>query len=393
MNCVISWIFRIIFVRPFEPNGTLKIFEDPLNTRIFFMENTINEELKKTLDESIFALTEGAIVEGQVIEIKKAAVYIDLGLFGTGIIYGREYINARDIIKNIKVGDVIKAKVVEVQNAEGYTEISLKEARQALVWKDAEETMKAGTVLELPIKEANKGGLIIEWRGIAGFLPASQLKPEHYPRVEGSDKDKILGELRKFVGEKMSVIIIGINAQEDKLVFSEKATNQEERKETVNKYALGDDLDCTVAGVVDFGIFLKIEEGLEGLVHISEIDWGLIEDPRKLFKVGDKVKARIIEIKDGKISLSLKAFKENPWTEFDGKLKKGDIISGVVIKFNKHGALVSIKDGVAGLVHNSSFGTEEKLRETLELGKAYNFQINVFEPKEQKMTLAYVENK
>jgi small subunit ribosomal protein S1 len=357
------------------------------------MDTTISEELRKTLDESAFAIHEGSLIEGQVIELRKAAVYIDLGLFGTGIIYGKEYINARDIIKNIKVGDVIKAKVVEVQNAEGYTEISLKEARQALVWKDAEESMKAGTVLDLPVKEANKGGLIIEWRGIQGFLPASQLKPEHYPRVEGSDKDKILGELRKFVGEKMSVIIIGINPQEDKLVFSEKATNQEERKETVSKYALGDDLECTVAGVVDFGIFLKIEEGLEGLVHISEIDWGLIEDPRKLFKVGDKVKARIIEIKDGKISLSLKAFKENPWTEFEGKLKKGDIVSGVVIKFNKHGALVSIKDGVAGLVHNSSFGTEEKLRESLELGKAYNFQINVFEPKEQKMTLAYVENK
>lgn len=357
------------------------------------MENTINEEVKKTLEESVFALHAGAIVEGQVIEIKKAAVYIDLGLFGTGIIFGKEYINARDIVKNIKVGDSIKAKVVEVQNAEGYTEISLKEARQALVWKDAEDLMKSGTVLELPVKEANKGGLIIEWRGVAGFLPASQLKPEHYPRVEDSDKDKILNELRKFVGEKMSVIVIGINAQEDKLVFSEKATNQEERKETVSRYNVGDDLECTVAGVVDFGIFLKIEEGLEGLVHISEIDWGLIEDPRKLFNVGDKVKARIIEIKDGKISLSLKAFKENPWTEFEGKLKKGDIVSGVVIKFNKHGALVSIKDGVAGLVHNSSFGSEEKLRESLELGKAYNFQINVFEPKEQKMTLAYVENK
>lgn len=357
------------------------------------MKTEINEEVVKALEESNFNLHVGSIVEGEVIEMKKAAVYIDLGLFGTGIIYGKEYINARDIIKNIRVGDSIKAKISEVQNSDGYTEISLKEARQALVWKEAEEIMKSGEVLELPVKEANKGGLIIEWRGVAGFLPASQLKPEHYPRVEDSDKDKILGELRKFVGEKMSVIIIGINPQEDKLVFSEKATNQEERKETISKYNLGDDLECEVAGVVDFGIFLKIEEGLEGLVHISEIDWGLIEDPRQLFKVGDKVKARIIEIKDGKISLSLKVFKENPWTEFEGKLKKGDIVSGVVIKFNKHGALVSIKDGVAGLVHNSSFGTEEKLRQTLELGKAYNFQINVFEPKDQKMTLAYIENK
>ncbi len=349
------------------------------------------QEIKKILEESNFTLHEGAIVEGQVLDIKKASVYIDLGFLGTGIIFGREYINARDIIKNIRIGDTVKAKVVEVQNAEGYSELSLKEARQALVWKEAEEFMKRGEVLELPIKEANKGGLIIEWKGISGFLPASQLKPEHYPRVEGSDKDKILRELKKLVGEKLPVTIIAISAQEDKLVFSEKAGNQEERKEVVGKYTVGDDLECEVAGVVDFGIFLKIEEGLEGLVHISEIDWGLIEDPRKLFKIGDKVKARIIEIKDGKISLSLKAFKENPWTEFEGKLKKGDIVSGVVIKFNKHGALVSIKEGVAGLVHNSSFGSEEKLREKLELGKNYNFQINIFEPKEQKMTLTHIE--
>lgn len=349
------------------------------------------EEIKKVLEESALALHEGTIVEGEVLEIKKAAVFIDLGLFGTGIIFGKEYINARDIIKNIRVGDAIKAKIVEVQNPEGYTELSLKEARQALVWKEAEEIMKKGEVLELPIKEANKGGLIIEWRGLSGFLPASQLKPEHYPRVEDSDKEKILRELKKLVGEKMSVTIISINPQEDKLVFSEKATNQEERKEVVEKYNVGDDLECEVAGVVDFGIFLKIEDGLEGLVHISEIDWGLIEDPRKLFKVGDKVKARIIEIKDGKISLSMKVYKEDPWNEFVGKLKKGDIVSGVVIKFNKHGALVSIKEGVAGLVHNSSFGSEEKLRATLELGKTYNFQINLFEPKEQKMTLTYVE--
>ena len=138
-------------------------------------------------------------------------------------------------------------------------------------------------------------------------------------------------------------------------------------------------------------MFLKLEEGLEGLVHISELDWGLVEDPRTMFKVGDKVKAKVIEIKDGKVSLSLKALKENPWKEFEGKLKKGDIVQGVVIKYNKHGALVSIKEGVAGLVHNSTFPSEAKLRETLELGKNYNFQITLFESKDQKMTLVYLE--
>ena len=331
-----------------------------------------------------------SLIEGKVILVEKSSVFVDLSPFGTGIIYGREFINAKDVINKLNVGDTIKAKIVEVENEEGYTELSLKEAKQALAWSEAEKAIKSKAVLTLEVKDANKGGLILEWQGIQGFLPASQLKADHYPRVLDSDKDKILKELKKLVGEKISVMIISTLPKEGKLIFSEKDNNPEEKKEILSKYAIGDTLDCTVAGIVDFGVFLKLEDGLEGLVHISELDWGLVEDPRALFKVGDKVKAKVIEIKDGKISLSLKALKENPWKEFEGKLKKGDIIKGVVIKYNKHGALVSIKEGVAGLVHNSTFPTEAKLRETLELGKNYNFQITLFEPKDQKMTLVHL---
>ncbi len=334
-----------------------------------------------------------ALVEGGVIAIAKSSVYIDLAPFGTGIIYGREFINAKDIIKKINLGDVVKAKIVDVENENGYVELSLKEAKQALIWSDAEKAIKGKEVLDILVKEANKGGLILEWQGIQGFLPASQLKPEHYPRVEDSDKDKILKELKKLVGKKLSVTMISALPKEGKLIFSEKENNPEERQEIIGKYTLGAEIECEVAGIVDFGVFLKIEEGLEGLVHISELDWGLVEDPRSMFKIGDKIKAKIIEIKDGKISLSIKALKENPWNEFEGKLQKGDIIKGVVIKFNKHGALVSIKEGVAGLVHNSNFGTEAKLREHLELGKTYNFQITLFEPKDQRMTLTFLEEK
>ncbi|MEI8337982.1 MAG: S1 RNA-binding domain-containing protein, partial [bacterium] len=134
---------------------------------------------------------------------------------------------------------------------------------------------------------------------------------------------------------------------------------------------------------------IKIEDGLEGLVHISELDWGLVEDPRTLFKVGDKVKAKVIEIKDGKISLSIKALKSNPWTEAAKKYKKDDIVQAVVIKFNRHGALASIEEGVAGLVHISEFGSEDKLRNNLELGKSYSFKIALFDPKDQKMALSF----
>lgn len=350
-----------------------------------------NLVLKSITDRSQNKPEVGALVEGAVISVKKSSVYVDLAPFGTGIIYGREFMNAKDIIKKINLGDNIKAKVVEAENDEGYIELSLKEAKQALAWSEAEKAIKNKTVLDIEVKEANKGGLILEWQGIQGFLPASQLKAEHYPRVMDSDKDKILKELKKLVGERISVMIISILPKEGKLIFSEKDNNPEEKKEILSKYEVGDELECEIAGIVDFGVFLKLEDNLEGLVHISELDWGLVEDPRSMFKVGEKVKAKVIEIKEGKVSLSIKALKENPWKEFEGKLKKGDIIKGVVIKYNKHGALVSIKEGVAGLVHNSTFGNESKLRESLELGKTYNFQITLFEPKEHKMTLVYLE--
>ncbi len=366
--------------------------------RIFLIKFMNDEEvikenpvLKSIVERSGVKPEVDALVEGPVILVEKSSVYVDLSPFGTGIIYGREFINAKDIIKQLSIGDVIKAKVVEKENEEGYTELSLKEAKQALTWSEAEKAIKAKTVMSLEIKDANKGGLILEWQGIQGFLPASQLKAEHYPRVLDSDKDKILKELKKLVGQHISVMIISTLPKEGKLIFSEKDNNPEEKKEILSKYTIGDDLECTVAGIVDFGVFLKLEDGLEGLVHISELDWGLVEDPRTMFKVGDKVKAKVIEIKGGKISLSIKALKENPWKEFEGKLKKGDIISGVVIKYNKHGALVSIKEGVAGLVHNSTFESESKLREKLQLGQNYNFQITLFEPKDQKMTLVHLE--
>ncbi|MDP3958290.1 MAG: S1 RNA-binding domain-containing protein [bacterium] len=356
-------------------------------------ENIVQSPMHELVEKSARPPEVEDLVEGPVITVEKAAVYVDLAPYGIGKIYGIEFMNARDIVKKINPGDVIKAKVVDKENEDGYIELSLKEARQALIWGEAEAAIRDKRVIEAPVKEANKGGLILDWQGIHGFLPASQLKPEHYPRVEDGDKDKILRELRKLVGERMSVTIISASPKEGKLIFSEKDLDQKDKQEIIEKYSLGDEIEGTVTGIVDFGIFLKVEEGLEGLVHISEIDWGLVEDPKTLFKMGDKVRAKVIEIKDGKISLSVKALKENPWKAAADKYKKDDVVDGVVIKFNKHGALVSIEEGVAGLVHVSEFGSEEKLRGTLELGRTYPFKITFFEPKDQRMTLSYAEKK
>lgn len=327
------------------------------------------------------------VLEGPIIALGRARVFIDLHPFGTGIIYGREYLSARETLKNVNIGDLITAKVVGNENEEGYIELSLREARQALIWGEAEAATQKKTVFELPITDANKGGLIINWNGIQGFLPASQLSPAHYPRVPDGDKDKIFLELKKMIGTKLEVMIITASPKEQKLIFSEKGAGTSERSSLVEKYQVGETHDGVVTGATEFGVFVKLEDGLEGLVHISEMDWALVENPKTRYKVGEPVKVKVIEIKDSKVSLSIKALIEDPWKAAAAKFKKDQQVEAVVIKYNKHGALASIEEGVAGLVHISEFASEEELRQKLELGKAYQFTITFFEPKERRMTL------
>lgn len=332
----------------------------------------------------------GDTVEGEIVAIDRGRVYIDLPPFGTGIIYGREFLSAADILRKSNIGDSISAKVVDASGLEGYIELSLKEARQAAIWSEAELAIASDRQFSLPVEDANKGGLIISWQGIQGFLPASQLSPDHYPRVQDGDKDEILTELKKLIGQPLSVRIITADPKEGKLIFTERGVAEEEAKaDAVDKYEVGDVVEGTITGTVEFGVFVEIEPGLEGLVHISEIDWALVEDPAALYSVGDKAKVKVIDVKEGKVSLSIKALKENPWTVASEKYAKDMEVSGVIIKYNKHGALASIEEGVSGLVHVSEFESMAELREKLELGKTYTFKITLFEPAEQRMTLSY----
>ncbi|MAJ97391.1 MAG: 30S ribosomal protein S1 [Parcubacteria group bacterium] len=362
------------------------------------LEESSNEQEPRSKKDSLMAalLTEvpaspevGDLVEGPVVDIDKGRIYIDLHPFGTGIIYGREYLSARDILKNVNPGDTVAAKVSGIENPDGYIEVSLREARQALVWGEAEAAMKNKTALELAIKDANKGGLIVEWQGIQGFLPASQLSVDNYPRVPDGDKDKIFAELKQLVDKKLVLHVITADAKEQKLIFTEKGIDAEEKAEMVDKYRVGDAHDGEITGATDFGVFVKLEDGLEGLVHISEMDWALVEDPKSRYKVGEKVRVQVIEVKDSKVSLSIKALTEDPWTAASKKFKKGDKVKAVVIKYNKHGALASIEEGVAGLVHVSEFGGSEQLRDELRLGSLYPFTITLFDPVEHKMTLSF----
>lgn len=367
------------------------------------IETKVNNILDLALENQKVLKVED-VIEGTVLAVEKSAVYVSVPPHGTGIIYGYEFVQAKDVIKKLNVGDTVTAKITELENEKGYIELSLKEAKAALVWADTETMMKEKVSISLPVKEANRGGLIIEWNGLQGFLPSSQLSKENYPKVEDGDKDLITKELKKLVGKKLDLQVIAANPREGKLIFSEKGASSGGKissgpivtgsaKAPSQKYNVGDVVEGTISGVVEFGLFVKIEGRVEGLVHISEISWSLIENPKAIYKAGEKIKAKIIEIKDGKISLSIKALVDNPWVTAAARYKKGNKVSGVVIKFSKHGALISVEEGVSGLLHVSEFGTEENMKKMLSLGKICHCFITVFDPAEEKMILTLKETK
>lgn len=336
----------------------------------------------------------GKIVEGKLINKARAAVFLDLGPLGTGIIYGREFLQARNDLRRYKIGDTIFSKVVETVNEDGYVELSLSQASSEMTWGKLKAAREKDEPLEVKITGANKGGLLSEIFGVPAFLPVSQLSPDHYPRVEKGDSAKILLELQKFVGQTLNVKIFDIDPREGKLIISEKAKENEKMKKVLDSFKVGDVVEGEITGVTDFGVFMKFlspgaEDNveLEGLIHISELDWQLIEDPADIVKVGEKVQAKIIEIRDGKISLSLKALKIDPWSDIEEQFKKGDVVSAKVTKINPFGAFVQLTPKIQGLCHISEFGTKQNMESSLEIGKTYQFQILSIEPKEHRMSL------
>lgn len=346
----------------------------------------------------------GELTEGPIIARKRSSVFVNLGPMGTGIIFGQEFYNASDILKRLTIGDKIACKIVSVDEEEGYIELSAKEAGEEILWDKLKGMKESQESLTVTISGANKGGLLANIEGIAAFLPASQLSMTHYPRVEGGDKEQILHELQKLVGKPMEVKVLDIDPRERKLILSEKSMGSAALKNLIAQFKLGDVVEGEISGVVDFGAFFRfgslpkvegIEEEnpqdippLEGLIHISELDWKLVERPSEIVAKGDKVKAKIIDIStEGRISLSLKALKDDPWKEIAEKFKKGDVIKGTAVKFNPYGAFVKISPYIQGLIHISEFGTQKNMQDTIELGKEYEFKILLIDPAEHRIAL------
>jgi small subunit ribosomal protein S1 len=342
-------------------------------------------------DEKAFSIPrEGELVTGTVISLSKNEIYIDLDGITTGIIRGKEIYDESDETAGLKVGDKATATVVGLDNENGYMELSLREAGHQKAWDKLEGLYKEGTIVDSKVIDANKGGLMVKIGNVVGFLPVSQLTIEHYPRIEGGDKSKILTHLKSFVNQLLKTKVIDLDEKEEKLIVSEKAAWNDKQKKVISKFKVGEQVEGKVTGVVDFGAFVEFGDGLEGLVHISELAWQRIDNPRDVIKVGDSVKAEIIDIENTKISLSIKKLQKDPWVEVAAKYTIGQKVKGKVLKVNPFGAFVELDNDIHGLVHISELSAKKVANpeDLVTVGKDYEFTILTIDPKHHRLGLS-----
>lgn len=347
-------------------------------------------EFSKLLEKDTFIPPKvGDIVEGVVLSASKSEVKLDIGGVLVGIVRGRELYREAPEYANLKAGDKIEATVIDLENENGEIELSFSYAGHQKAWANLTKAFENKEVISVKIKEANKGGLVVTYGQIIGFLPVSQLSPDNYPRVSGGDKSKILEKLKSFVGTEVEVKVLDLDEAEEKLIVSEKMAWSEKQKDVINKYKSGTIVEGVITAVTSFGVFISFGEGLEGLIHISELAWQRIENPADHYKVGDSIKAEIINIDGAKIFLSAKKLLKDPWNAVSDNYKLNDKVSGEVLKLNPFGLFVKLTDDIHALAHISNLNLKagQKLEDLFEVGKTYDFYIISMEPKEHRLGL------
>ena len=361
------------------------------------MSNNKNSQILtqflKSNPNLIKVLKAGDLVDAILAAKSYKAVYFDLGSAGTGVVYGVELLNAQDIVKNLKIGEKISAKVIDLENDQGYVELSLAGAEKQKSWQALKDLQARGEIIPVKIVGANTGGLLTKIKEVNGFIPISQLAGDHYPKVDDGDRAKILEALQKLVGQELKVKISDLNISRNKLILSEREVTEENVKELLAQYKAGDVVEGIISGTADFGAFMRFADNpkIEGLIHISELDHRLIENPKEVVKLNDAVKAKIMEIKDGRVSIALKALKPDPWQQAEQFYQAGQEVSGTVAHFNPFGAVINLDHSLQGLLHVSEFGGVEEMKKQLEVGKAYDFKIELVKATEKRIILKFIK--
>jgi small subunit ribosomal protein S1 len=354
------------------------------------------DEMSKLLENDI-NLTKtweiGEMVTGKVMSIGKGRILVDIFNIATGLITGKELQDSTNTIASLSIGDEVSAIVIHEENDEGYIGLSLQQASQGKTWEKFVKAFKNNDNIDVIVKEANKGGLLIEKDGIRGFIPVSQLAPEHYPRVPGGNSTRILMKLQELIGKTLSCRVINIDENEGRLILSEKEAQKEDRMKVIGDIKEGQIVEGVISGVVDFGIFVNYR-GVEGLVHISEIDWGHVANPADYAHVGKQVKVLVLGVEGEKISFSIKQLTSDPWLEVVQKYKVGDKIKGIVNKITNYGVFVKIEAEITGLIHISEVdenNEEPDLNSMFQVGQEVEAKIAAIREDDHELALTILK--
>jgi small subunit ribosomal protein S1 len=335
-------------------------------------------------------LKAGEVVEGEVTAVKKNEVWIDLGAQGVGVVLRREIGHSQVL----ELGQKITVSVIDPEMEEGYALLSMKRAVKDRGWDELQRVQEAGEIVEIMPYDANRGGLLVEMEGIRGFLPVSQLAAGHYPRVSGADKDEILQKLHALVNQPLRVRVLDVSRKDNKLIFSEKEAVKDDTQARFSELNVGDVVEGVITGVIDFGAFVNVD-GIEGLIHISEISWERVDNPRNYVKVGETVKAKIIAIDKDRLSLSLKQMSEDPWLEQVKDFKKDDMVEGKVTRITPFGAFVQLSPSVEALVHVSEMSDDEAVdpEKLFQLNEKKQFKVLDIDLDNRKIALSLKDAK
>lgn len=342
------------------------------------------DDLLANEDSSVKHITQGEVITGTVLSVRKHEVLIDLGPHGIGLVPRREV----GFSRALNIGDEVTASIVEPELENGQVLLSLRKAAKDKGWDELATKMESGEIIEVSPYDANRGGLLVEYEGVRGFLPVSQLSAEHYPRVGSSDKDEILQRLNSLINQSLKVRILDCDRKANKLIFSEKEAIKEGLAARFEKLAVGDKVQGVVTGVVDYGVFVNVE-GIEGLVHISEISWERVNNPSDYVKVGQTIDAKIIAIDKDRLSLSMKQLSEDPWLSEVDQFKVGDKVEGTVTRITPFGAFVQISPAVEALVHISELGEGDSVdpEKVFTLNERKEFVVLDIEKENRKISL------
>lgn len=342
------------------------------------MKNLLNKIKRIEIDQ---------MVSGRVLEIGKNEIWLDLEGWATGIIRGAELQDTLGEYLNLKVGDKVTALVIDKENERGEVELSIRASTNLKVSEILKKIQEEKKTVQVKVVDANKGGLIVQYKKISGFIPSSQLSGQHFPQVIDGDKNKILEKLKGFVNGHLEVKIISIDEINKKVIFSEKEVEIEKKSSSFKKYKVGDVVEGKVVGISRFGVFIELENEIKGLAHISEIAWQRVEKIEDIVKIGDQIKAKILSADNSKISLSLKRIQENPWKMIEKKYKIGDLVQGKISKIRPYGFLVEIEKNVYGLVHVSEIPEKIKKQEA-KIGEILSFKIISLELEDHRLGLS-----